>query len=80
MINFLKSFFDNDTFDRYIEGVYAHQYKDEKTRQEIFQRYNIKYKPEPSPFTHPENYDPLNPPIGWAYDPYYEIWIKTNES
>ena len=54
----------------------SHQYKDENLRLEIFENYNKKYKPVPTPYSHPEQFDPLNPPEGWAYDPFYEIWIQ----
>ena len=75
MKNIFK-FFSSVKFDRYIDGVYAHDYKDDGIRQEIFDTYNKKYRPEPTPLTHPERFNPLNPPEGWAYDPYYEIWIE----
>lgn len=65
-------------FDRLIEGVYAHHYTDETVRQQITQAYKEKYTPVVTPLTNPEIYDPLNPPKGWIYDPYYEIWLKTN--
>lgn len=67
------------TFEKYIEGWYAHEYQNEAIRQEIKETYYKKYNPEPTPLTHPERYDPLNPPSGWAYDPYYELWITINE-
>lgn len=69
----------NFNYDAIIEGPMAHDYKDQMVRHEIKQSYNIRYRAAATPLTHPENYDPLNPPRGWAYDPYYEIWIKLNE-
>lgn len=80
MINFLKKlFFGETTFDSLIEGVYAHQYTDANVRKQIQDRYLKKFNPEITPFNNPEKFDPLNPPKGWAYDPYYETWIKFNE-
>lgn len=74
LLNFL---FSNVTFDKYVEGMYAHEYADEQLRKEIAKNYFEKFNPLPTPYTHPEKYDPLNPPTGWAYDPYYECWIQT---
>lgn len=77
----LKTMFVGEPFfDKLIEGKYAHEYKDTITRDEITVTYNKRYKPKPDPLSHPERFDPLNPPAGWAYDPYYEIWIRTDES
>lgn len=66
-------------FDPLIEGVYAHQYDNENIRQQIAQAYKEKYTPVVTPLTNPELYDPLKPPVNWAYDPYYELWLKINE-
>lgn len=80
MIKLLKQIFFGDTkFDRLVEGVYAHQYQDLQIRQEIKDQYEKKWEPVINPFTKPELYDPLNPPKGWIYDPYYETWIELNE-
>ncbi len=77
MKELLKSiFFGDSKFDSLIEGVYAHQYTDTLVRDEISTNYAKRYNPEPDPISHPENFDPLNPPKGWAYDPFYEIWVK----
>ena len=76
---FFNLFKWGNEFDPLIEGQMAHEIKDEKVRQMIQQNYNKLYRPEPTPFTHPQNFDPFNPPNGWAYDPYYEIWIETDE-
>ena len=64
-------------FDSLVENRYAHEYTDSRTRDQIISEYNKRYRPLPNPISHPEKFDPLNPPIGWAYDPYYEIWIET---
>ncbi len=77
LLNFL--FGNGINFDQYIEGKYAHEYCEATIRKEIQETYNKKYRPEPNPFSHPENYDPVDPPKGWAYDPYYEFWIKLDE-
>jgi hypothetical protein len=74
---FKKIFFGETTFDYLIEGIYAHHYKDEAVRQQIKKQYIKKHTPEETPLTHPLKYDPLDPPKGWFYDPYYEIWVET---
>lgn len=80
-MNFLKKIFiDKCTFDNLIEGMYAHEYSNEEIKQDIKNQYRDRYSIKVTPLTNPERYDPLNPPTGWAYDPYYEIWIETNES
>ena len=61
------------------EGVMAHEISDPELRKKIQQDYNRLHKITPTPDTHPENYDPLNPPPGWAYDPYYELWLEVND-
>jgi len=72
-------FFNRIKFDPLIEGIYAHQYTNEDVRQRITQTYKERYMPIMTPLTNPELYDPLDPPLGWAYDPFYEIWLKINE-
>lgn len=67
-------------FDPIPEGPMAHQITDANVRKLIQEKYNQLYRASPTPFTHPENYDPFNPPDGWAYDPYYECWIETHET
>jgi hypothetical protein len=79
MKKILDFLFGGISFDYYVEGKYAHEYSEDAIRKEIKENYNKKYNPTPDPFSHPENYDPLNPPTGWAYDPYYEFWIKIDE-
>lgn len=75
----LPKLFNWNEFDSIPEGIMAHEIKDEKLRLEISTNYNKIYRAPITPFTHPENYDPLNPPKGWAYDPYYECWIHLDE-
>ncbi len=76
MIELLKKFFNNIEYDQYIEGIYAHEYKDPSIQDKIKLQYKQRYMPTPDPLSHPERFDPLNPPKGWAYDPYYEIWVR----
>jgi hypothetical protein len=62
-----------------VEGMYADEYTDAATRLRISRSYYNKYNPVETPQTHPHLYDPLAPPIGWRYDPYFEVWLKTKE-
>ncbi len=75
MIKLLKEIFVGTNYEVYHEGMYAHQHKDNVLRERITSEYKEKYMPVPTPLSHPELYDPLNPPKGWAYDPYYECWV-----
>lgn len=77
MIKFLKKLFSNDIkFDYLVEGQMAHEYSSEIARKEISERYTKLHTQEVTPFTDPLKFDPLNPPDGWVYDPYYEFWLK----
>jgi hypothetical protein len=77
MKNFLKTlFFRKTKYDNLIDGVYAHQYQSSEIKKEIKTRYLQLHTPEVTPLTDPLQFDPINPPPNWAYDPYYEIWIK----
>lgn len=58
------------------EGSWADQYADEIMRDYIRTEYRARWAPKPTPITHPHMYDPLTPPEGWRYDPYYECWVK----
>jgi len=58
------------------ETTWADEYADELLRSYIRAEYKKRYMPETTPLTHPQIYDPCDPPQGWRYDPYYEIWIK----
>jgi hypothetical protein len=74
---FLKKFLIiNYTQDELYEGLYADEYVDKKIRDRIEDTYTKRHRKVATPFTNPELYDPLNPPEGYRYDPYYEIWIK----
>jgi hypothetical protein len=74
---FLKKFLIiNYTHDGLYEGLYADEYVDKKLRERIEDEYTKRYRRVATPFTNPELYDPLNPPEGYRYDPYYEVWIK----
>jgi hypothetical protein len=76
-----KIFFGETNYDDLVEGVMAHQYPE--TRQDQIRKdYLKRWAPTPqekTPQTHPWMFDPCEPPEGWVYDPYYEIWIKLNE-
>jgi hypothetical protein len=81
LIRKLKQWMDSrvDFFESYIEGVYADQYKDPALRQRIQAEYQERYKQRITPLTHPWLFDPLLPPQGWRYDPYYELWLTDNQ-
>jgi hypothetical protein len=67
-------------YDPMIEGVLAHNYSDVSVRTKIMERYKTVYPfPVNTPATHPWLFDPLDPPEGWAWDPYYELWLKIDE-
>jgi hypothetical protein len=79
MYNSFKKIFSIFTpkFDYLIDGLYANDYTNSTDREKIAKAYKQKFlEPSENPLTHPWKYDPLNPPCGWAYDPYYELWIK----
>lgn len=46
------------------------------TEEQIIAEYNAMYKPEKTPWSHPELFDPLNPPKGWEYDAWYAVWYQ----
>jgi hypothetical protein len=71
-----KILFGHTEYDHLIEGVYAHEYQDEIIKKKITEQYIKKHSLEVTPITDPLKFDPLNPPDGWTYDPYYELWIK----
>jgi hypothetical protein len=83
MITMIKNLFTaKQAEDPLIEGLYADEYPDCDTgskRAQIRRDYKQRW-PEPSraptPLTDPWLFDPCNPPEGWRYDPYYELWIK----
>lgn len=68
--------FDSDTIS---EGLMAHEYQDSQRRTAILERYLALHQPQITPLTAPREFDPLNPPQGWAWDPYYECWLKILE-
>jgi hypothetical protein len=82
MNKFLKKIAEAFTpqLDYLTDGLYATDYTNHVTRQKIATAYKQKFQiPIEDPTTHPWKYDPLNPPDGWKYDPYYELWIKTTK-
>jgi len=58
------------------ENWSAEQYQDPERRQYILQRYQEIHRRLPTPLTEPLLFDPLNPPQGWRWDPYYELWYQ----
>ena len=74
--SFFRSFANGSNHDPLIEGWYADQYQDRGIRDRIQTEYQQLWCSEPTPATKPELFDPLAPPSGWRYDPYYEIWTQ----
>ena len=62
--------------DHLVEGVFADQYADPHTQQQIRSAYLRRHQPITTPLTNPLDYDPCDPPEGWRYDPYYECWVQ----
>lgn len=60
------------------EGPMADQYQDLAIRAQIRLDYQARWQNSVTPFTNPELFDPCEPPEGYRYDPYYEIWIKND--
>jgi len=83
MKSFLKQvFFGTPTTDSLVEGVYADQYSQPEVRARIKEQYLKRWHPEhqpKTPLSHPWLFDPLNPPQGWIYDPYYELWLNIKD-
>jgi hypothetical protein len=46
------------------------------SNQQIMDEYNQMYRPQITPFTNPELFDPLNPPPGYGYDAWHAIWYR----
>ena len=63
-------------FDKLIEGVYADQYTNSDIQNYILSKYKKQHAFVKSPLTHPSEFDPINPPAGWRYDPYDEVWVQ----
>ena len=80
MFKWFWKWVDAQEFDPIIEGKLAHTYSDVLVRIQIMEKYQKIYPlPVKTPATHPWLFDPLEPPQGWAWDPYYELWLKTDE-
>ena len=63
--------------DWQLEIIWADEHKDSEVKKKILERYQHRWKePTPTPDSHPWMFDPLHPPSGWKYDPYYELWIQ----
>jgi len=80
MFKWFWKWVDSQKFDPIEEGKLAHTYDDVLVRIQIMEKYQ-KVHPLPvnTPATHPWLFDPLEPPQGWAWDPYYELWLKIDE-
>jgi hypothetical protein len=80
LMKIIKKFLEAcDRYDELIEGRWADEYLDPAQRDRISREYQLRYRPLPTPITHPEQYDPLDPPRGYRYDPYYEIWSRYDQ-
>ena len=78
MINFIKNLFSGET-SPIVEGKFADDYKCPELKRIIQEKYNTLFSEEITPATHPTRFNPFEPPKGWRFDPYYEIWCKINE-
>ena len=58
-------------YDTLYEGLTAEQYTDPGSRTKIARDYEARWRPRVTPATNPALFDPLAPPQGWRYDPYY---------
>ena len=76
MFKWFWKWVDSGKFDPIREGPMAHEYTDPEAREEITRRYNEYYNKPITPWVNPDKFDPLNPPEGWAFDPYYFIWYR----
>ena len=63
-------------YETITEGRMAHEYTSDRDREEITRRYTEWFSNPITPYVNPERFDPLNPPEGWAFDPYYFVWIR----
>ncbi len=63
-------------YDYLVEGLDATEYRRADIRARIQQDYIKRWTPKVTPLTDPLKFDPLNPPRGWRYDPYYECWYN----
>jgi hypothetical protein len=79
MIKLLKQWFANVEASPIIEGKFADEYKCPELKRVIQEKYDTLFSEEITPATHPTKFNPFEPPKGWRFDPYYEIWCKINE-
>lgn len=81
MIKFIKNILENALKDPFpiIEGKWADSYTDPVVIELIQSQYKDRWNFKPTPYTHPCLFNPMNPPKGWKYDPFYEEWVKVNE-
>jgi len=60
-----------------LESHSADHFRNTALGNDILAKYRARYpRPLPRPDREPWLFDPLDPPQGWKYDPYYEIWIQ----
>ena len=76
---FVRLFKSRDPETPLIEGRMADQYGCPFLRERIAQAYRLKFDQPDTPITAPALFDPLNPPAGWSWDPYYEIWLSADQ-
>lgn len=55
---------------------WADEITDPAHQRRLRERYYQRYRTSPDPASHPELFDPVDPPDGWRYDLAYEMWIK----
>ena len=79
--SFLKQVFSPGSVDSLVEGAWADQYC-EVQQDQIRQQYLARWRSRPvevTPQSHPWLFDPCEPPAGWRYDPFYELWVKLSD-
>jgi hypothetical protein len=59
------------------ETLWADEYSSPEYLKYIREQYRLRHVPVRTPLTHPQDYDPINPPTGWRYDPFCECWCAT---
>jgi hypothetical protein len=75
MLGIIKGIFAERP-DEIYEGVWADQYQDPEKRRYIAEAYRQRWQQPSTPRTDPASFDPLDPPPGWRYDPFYELWER----
>ena len=78
MKRFFKNILLNTNPSPIVEGKFADSYDDPAIISLIKKRYQKKWLSGPTPITHPELYNPCDPPKGWKYDAFYEVWFEVD--